>query len=1391
MKTPGFSASFQILVLAILLTSARRSVADDWVTFRHDQKRSGQTEEQLVVNELTPKWIWQSPAPPKSAWPDSARWDAYAKLDGLKSMREYDLVFHPIVVGDSLLFGSNVDDSVRSLSLETGKLNWQFTAGGPVRVAPVAHESTIYFGSDDGSIYALNVKSGALMWRHKVEANASRFVNDGRLCSFQPVRSGILVDAKRECLVAASGIFPWKDSHFVCLSLATGEVQWKKDLGTGWTLEGPMLMSSNRIISPQGRAPPQVFDLENGNSLGALPGGGGSLAVVDENDNVFHGPGNKAGWITGSKLESREKLATIENGRSIVVQSTRMFVLESDSVYALDRGTGETLWRNSLKNGLEVILAGSTLFVAAGENILALDNDTGDLQWGAEVSGKIYGLAVANGCLVTSTDKGEITVFSADGESPISSIALEQLAESCGLKSQSAEGFEIAKGSANTPPISSDPTLLERWVFHANQVDGEGQEATLKTLAIEGTPLPLNASAKFRSFAGEHAWELDGNQDSEARADFRAGRYPKVALSAVATVRIDKGQPWGGLLAISQDNGAYEKGWILGFRNRKMGFAVNGMEGPDRLTWITDKRDFEEGDWHHVVGTYDGKLSRLYVDGELVAENNQQSGDIDYPQQSGFQVASYKDRDEHFYTSGMLNEAALYNRALTAAEVSRLFIERQDKLGGRIGRSSEQEENSLPKPYTVQDTEGRFTNFRGPRFRFDSPGKASVFWSSAKATSLKIVGGQAEANRQQLDSIYGEEIWTITGIDPRESVFFVIEGPSGQESKVYECDGHFDFTEASLAELTDSDTGPNYELRSAFEALYDTLRPRGLALVHGADNRHVAFARDLASESNMRVVLMADTAQGATDLRKQLQNEKIYGRVVVECDTDFDSLPSGVFNLILAKQDTAVAYDRIVKPGGWLIKSDKSEIPLEGFRTEIEKQLTISDQTFNAMQAERTADSAGWTHMYGAADNSAFSGEALGGASQITDLKLTWAGRPGPRYQSDRGNRKPSPLATGGRLFLQGLKRLIALDAHNGTILWAWEMPEMVRFNVPRDCSNWCADEEHVFVAIQDESNVLDAKSGEIVSRYKVVPPTQPPVADRTDWNWGFIARHKEMLLGSCVRKGNVFEGFWGGTFWYDAKDGDLAKKVCSDSLFALEAENGLPIWTYESGLIVNPTISVSDDRIVFLECRSKQLRSSEARMLDGAEFWDNMWLVAINSADGERLWELPAKPMPGTAAVYGVCVNDTFLLQTSNAGEFAVYAFNMQTGKMLWRGKYKWEADHHGKHLSRPAVVNNKIYLRPLTLDLDNGKVLSTKFPAGHQCGTYTASANAIFLRAGNLTMWDGESQAATRWDRVRPDCWISTIPAEGMLLSPEGGGGCSCGGWLETSIGFAPIRK
>ena len=73
--------------------------------------------------------------------------------------------------------------------------------------------------------------------------------------------------------------------------------------------------------------------------------------------------------------------------------------------------------------------------------------------------------------------------------------------------------------------------------------------------------------------------------------------------------------------------------------------------------------------------------------------------------------------------------------------------------------------------------------------------------------------------------------------------------------------------------------------------------------------------------------------------------------------------------------------------------------------------------------------------------------------------------------------------------------------------------------------------------------------------------------------------------------------------------------------------------------------------------------------------------------------------------------------------------------------------------------------------------------------CGTASASKHAVFYRAGGIGILPVTGGAKpTVITGVRPDCWLSTVPGCGMLLAPEGGGGCSCGGWLRTSMGFIP---
>lgn len=128
--------------------------------------------------------------------------------------------------------------------------------------------------------------------------------------------------------------------------------------------------------------------------------------------------------------------------------------------------------------------------------------------------------------------------------------------------------------------------------------------------------------------------------------------------------------------------------------------------------------------------------------------------------------------------------------------------------------------------------------------------------------------------------------------------------------------------------------------------------------------------------------------------------------------------------------------------------------------------------------------------------------------------------------------------------------------------------------------------------------------------------------------------------------------------------------------------------------------------------------------------------------------------------------------------------------GSERWSQKTAWPGGKgdHGKAMMRPAFLGDRILLRPDVLSLADGRILPEKMPDGHGCGTYACTADAVFYRASTLTMWTPETKEKSTWSRLRPDCWLSSIPAGGMLLSPEGGGGCSCGSWLETSIGFIP---
>ena len=270
----------KFLVVLSLFWISGNAAADDWPTYRHDHHRSGNTAEALKLSTLGRQWERRPAAGPRPAWPGPAKWDAYANIRGMHSMRNYDRTFHVIVVGDSLYFGSSGDDSVYCLDARSGQTNWTFCTDGPVRIAPSFAGGKLYFGSDDGRAYCLNAADGKLIWKSKPPADGDLLLNNGRFISRWPCRTGVLVDGGTAYFGLA--LLPWRDSYLYAVDAKTGEPTGAgryKQAMYGETLEGALLVSSGKIIAPRGRVAPMLFAQKDGHKIGALTKGGGGSSV--------------------------------------------------------------------------------------------------------------------------------------------------------------------------------------------------------------------------------------------------------------------------------------------------------------------------------------------------------------------------------------------------------------------------------------------------------------------------------------------------------------------------------------------------------------------------------------------------------------------------------------------------------------------------------------------------------------------------------------------------------------------------------------------------------------------------------------------------------------------------------------------------------------------------------------------------------------------------------------------------------------------------------------------------------------------------------------------------------------------------------------------------------
>ncbi len=1398
--------------VALFITSLD---AEDWPTYQKDLNRSAVAAESFDLKRLETAWVYQSPNPPQTAWAGPAKWDAYAGIRDLASMRNYDPVFHTIQVGNSVYFASTADDSVRRLDQQTGEIIWTFTSDAPVRIAPTYWENRIYFGSDDGYAYCLDADSGELIWKFSPAPHSRKTLNNGRLISYYPCRTGVLVDDSGLAYFAMS-LAPWKESYLCAVDAKTGS---QTQPGTytqrleSVTLEGALLASADKIIAPQGRIAPLLFNKASGKSLGSLQGGGGCFVLLTPESEILHGPGNKTGWVQSSKAADQTKIATYQGGKAMIVRGSQGYLMKDTSIEAFDRVAKSQMWSTDLEALFTIILTGNQLWVGQRDQITCLQAITGKVLKRLPVNGRVYGLSAANGFLTASTDTGAIYTFSdrTDTTNPSNSWTSAEALASTLWEVQSISEPQGSEETENNEPIQplpliraiEEPGLISRWVFQSNNIAGR----KIPNLAV-GMDATLIGKPIWERVLDWEALIFDGTDNSVlVTMDLQAKDLPKETVTAEAWVRVDSALSWGGLIGAIQDNGSYEKGWLLGYLDNHFSFAINGQSGPDKLTYLKANTSFEPGSWNHVAGVYDGNSTRLFVNGELVAETDEQQGPIQYPPTAFLEIGAYHDQDEHYRLNGAMREVRLYHRALTLEEI---------------------QNHAAIYPFPVVEKEVYGELAAGPWIQWESPESAKISWETKKPipTQITLTAENGTERLVQIDEPVSRHSTVVNGLGRNRVYEFQIltsrdEGKPVR-TEVLELDTFFNF---ALKELkpdsipaTWKDENHSEEWRKRVEPLIgDEASTRGIALQWGLSREPARLAYELVKHSDFRVIILDSDPRAVQEAQASLLEAGVYGSRIAVHHVDENETPNwvGLFaNLIYPGSQTnarpfpvdlptAFAF---LKPDGGRIVFDISPEAAPVWETEWNGIWKLSNTQYprpypgqwEIQPIKESPDSkrfefrrgplhgAGvWSHQYGDATGAAFAGETLSGAKGAQDLEIQWMGRPGPRAQPDRNGRKPAPLSYGGRLFVQGLQRIIALDAYNGTVLWSWELPRLGRFNMPRDSGNWSANADSVFAAIDDEVWRFDAATGGLVHRYKTPQGAHP------DWeyDWGYLAAEEDQIIGSQIRKGSTFKEFWGGASagWYDATSGPVTEKVSGESIYAMDLETGSIRWERDQGWIMHSGIAFGEETIYVAEMRHPKVLGLQTSRVGIPEMWEDLWLVALDRRTGEALWEQRLEIPSGQVAFTVAYAEGKVIVNGSGEGAYHASAFDSTDGNPVWNQTVPWPQNHHGGHMARPAIVQGVVYIRPAALDLHTGKKLELSMPGGG-CGTYAASTEALFFRSGNVTVWDRDAGEITSWERLRPDCWLSSIPAAGLLLSPEAGGGCSCGSWMETSVAFVP---
>ena len=264
-------------------------------------------------------------------------------------------------------------------------VKWKFVTGAPVISSPAWHEGILYFGSDDGNVYAVDAATGRQQWK---------FQSAGPVPATPAVAGGLVY-------------FPSYDGKFYAVDALTGKLRWKTATGGERRFEAKGLHG----MQPKNQTMADPYDLFLSSPVVAsgvvyFGSGDGNLYALD---------------ATTGEVRWKFKTNNVVHSSPAYASGTLYFGSWDSYFYAVDAATGKEKWRfhggedelihNQVGFQSSPVIAGGFVYTGCRDsNVYALDASTGKESWHFNNQGSwvISSPAVVNGKLLFATSDSSL-----------------------------------------------------------------------------------------------------------------------------------------------------------------------------------------------------------------------------------------------------------------------------------------------------------------------------------------------------------------------------------------------------------------------------------------------------------------------------------------------------------------------------------------------------------------------------------------------------------------------------------------------------------------------------------------------------------------------------------------------------------------------------------------------------------------------------------------------------------------------------------------------------------------------------------------------------------------------------------------------------------------------